>query len=436
MPGGAAFISMLASDHLDSLLLDFANFADAPGPVPEPGPSSITPTNAAAAAAISTSPVAAVPYTRWYRVHERHSLSEFWAEGIILAISALLLLLHLIGARANRSRARAWIRANAPVLAAEFALVGFGSQPTMDADIDPDLLLEEKSLFEFTTYATGRQNVAFIDVKISLPKRFNPIMSAIESATAFFSDSATAPVDAVEVSLYPFDGKESLTVPSAPGPVDARASKESKSTYDGFVWAIVKKDCMRGLRDDRYDVTLTSTKDHSKLPKWLTVMSENGEITDALLTPDLITAVVDAGSFFDYLIVSDQPATKPRTLDEATPRKRLFLRYRLPLDGDYSTLIPLLSCFLRLPDRLVQSAHFRPEVLKKVRATREAVTAQIRKAAEEERNEERMLEKEKARKAKREAELKALDAKAQKKYLEKEKEKEQRKNQKRLTMRG
>lgn len=375
-------------------------------------------------------------YTKWYRVHERHSLSEFKMEGVILAVAALVLLVHVLGARANRSKARAWMRAHAPALAAEFALVGFGPAPTMDAaDVDARDLVREKSLYEFATYATGRQNTAFVDVKLTLAKRFNPVVSAVEMAASLLSDSFAPPADVMEASLYPFDGKEDLTVPSTPGSVDARA-KDAKSTYEGFVWAVVNKDRMQKLREDRYDVTLTSTKDHSKLPNWLTVMSESSEITDALLTKDLVDAVVAAGDAFDHLIITDQPADRPKTLDDASPRKRLFLRYRLPSDDDYGTLVPLLALFVRMPDRLVQAAHFRPEVMKKVRATREAMTALIKKADQEERNEERVYEKEKSRKAKRDAELKGLDAKAQKKYLEKEREKELRRSQKKMTMRA
>lgn len=410
--------------------IDFADFAGAPDPVAEPAPNAATLGGAAGAAATTR------PYTKWYNVHERHSLSEFKAEGIILALSAFIFLFHIIGARANRSKAKSWIRANASILRKEFALVGFGGVPTLDnEDIKPDSLLKEKSLFEFATYASGRQNTAFVDVKLTMTKKFNPVMGLVETAASFFSDAFAAPSDVMEAFLYPFDGKENLTLPSLPGGEEARA-KDTKSNYDGFVWALVHKESMKRLREDRYDVTLTATKENSKLPNWLTIMSESAEVTDTLLTQDLIDAVVAAGDNFEYLIVSDQPVEKPVKLDDATPRKRIFLKYRLPSGNSYDSLLPIFSYFLRLPDFLVQNARFRPEVLKKVRATREAMISQIKKTAEEEKNEERLWEKEKAKKAKRDADLKGLDAKAQKKYLEKEKEKDLRRSQKKMTMRG
>ncbi|OAA38067.1 DUF1682 domain protein [Metarhizium rileyi] len=424
--GGGKANQPAAKPKVDS---DFADFAGAPDPVAEPIP----------AATLEGAPgpaATARPYTKWYNVHERHSLSEFKAEGIILAVSALIFLFHIIGARANRSKAKSWIRANASVLKKEFALVGFGGVPTMDnEDVNPESLLKEKSLFEFAAYASGRQNTAFVDVKLTMTKKFNPVMNLAETAASFFSDAFTAPSDVMEAFLYPFDGKENLTLPSLPGSEEARA-RDAKSHYDGFVWALVNKESMKRLREDRYDVTLTATKESSKLPNWLTIMSESAEVTDTLLTQELIDAAVAAGDKFEYLIVSDQPIERPTKLDDATPRKRIFLKYRLPSGNSYDNLLPIFSYFLRLPDFLVQNARFRPEVLKKVRATREAMISQIKKAAEEEKSEERLWEKEKAKKAKRDADLKGLDAKAQKKYLEKEKEKELRRSQKKMTMRG
>lgn len=407
---------------------DFADFAEPPSPAPESIPSGATIDPAAPS-------VTGVPFTKWYNVHERHSLSEFKSEGLILCVALVVLLVHLIGARANRNKAKKWAKAHAPVLKNEFALVGFGGAQSADEEVQPEKILKEKSLFEFASYATGRQNTAFMDTKVTLTKRFNPIVNVAETLFSFFMDSFPAPQDVMEAFIYPFDGKEALTVPGMPGAAEIR-TKDSKSTFDGFVWAIVNKDLMQRAREERFDLSLTFTKDHSKLPNWLTVMSESAEITEALLTPELIEAVRTAGDQFDYLIISDMPTDKPTTIEQTAPRKRLFLRYRLPSSNNYESLLPLYSCFLRLPDTLVQVARFRPEVIRKVRNARENIVSGLKKLEADEKNEERLIEKEKTKKAKRDAELKALDAKAQKKYLDKEREKELRKSQKRQTTRA
>ncbi|TDZ24337.1 UPF0674 endoplasmic reticulum membrane protein [Colletotrichum orbiculare MAFF 240422] len=412
---------------------DFADFAGAPDPSPTPGAFTAAP----GGASLGGAPAATgLPYSKWYNIHERHSLGEFKLEGGILAVSAVIFLLHIIGSRLNRRKAKAWATAHAPILRNEFASVGFSPRSTVDTDHkDPEGVLREKSLFEFASYGTGRQNVAFMDVKLTLTKRFNPVLSIVETVSGFFMDSVEAPHDSLEAVIYPFDGKESLTVPSVPGTHELR-SKENKSTYDNFVWALVSKERMKQVREDRYDVSITFTKDHNKLPNWITVMSESAEITEQLLTPELIKAVEAAGDAFDYLIVSDQPMEKPATIEETVPRKRIFLRYRLPSNNNYESLAPLFEYFVRIPDALVSGAHFRPEVLRKVRSVRDETIAQIKKAADAEKAEERALEREKQKKAKRDAELSQLDAKAQKKYLEREREREQKKSMKKQTMRG
>ncbi|KAI0406709.1 hypothetical protein F4802DRAFT_91651 [Xylaria palmicola] len=406
---------------------DFADFAEAPQPTP-------LPFQTTAGGLAADGPVPTVrPYTKWYNIHERHSLSEFRTEGIILAVIAVICTLHFIGARLNRAKSKAWAKAHAPLLTSEFALVGLGSsRPSED---ESDKVLKEKSLFEFASYATGRQNVAFVDIKISLMKRFNPMVLLPDFIISFLFDGYPTPEDSLGATIYPFDGREAQIVPGIPGAAELR-SKDSKSGYDGFVWAIVNKNKMKQLRDERYDVSITFTKDHPKLPIWTTVMSESAEVTSALLTDELVDAVTKAGDLFDYLIITDQPVEKPKTLDEAVPRKRIFLRHRLPSSNKYDDIVPLFAYFVRLPDQLVSVAHFRAEVLRKVRSVRDENIKQIQKAAEEEKAEERALERDKAKKAKRDAELNALDAKAQKKYLEKEKEKEMRKAAKRQTVRA
>ncbi len=91
---------------------------------------------------------------------------------------------------------------------------------------------------------------------------------------------------------------------------------------------------------------------------------------------------------------------------------------------------------MRITDQLVQVAHFRPEVLRKVKAVRDDTVKQIKKADDEEKAEERAQERERVKKAKRDEELNALDAKAQKKYLEREREKNIRKSTRKQTTRA
>ena len=284
------------------------------------------------AAAVGASPTGAtdVVFTKWYRVWERTSPSDFYAEAIILPFVVLVIGLHLWGRRTNKRKAKGWISAHAPVLEKEYASIGFGGKnaPTVD-DVQssglakalesddlviPQEFLKEKTAQEYVTYATGRQNVAFTDINVKLFKRYNPATLILEFIVGFLFETFQTPMERMEATSYAFDGREKDLVPARSQQqleaIEAQAKTKS-SVYDQFVFAVVHKDLMRRIRDDRYDISLTSTKDHAKLPIWATTMSESAEVTEKLLTADLVKAVESAGDAFEYLVVTDQPLDKP-----------------------------------------------------------------------------------------------------------------------------
>lgn len=389
-----------------------------------------------------------------------------------------MVLVHLWGTRKNKRKAKAWITAHAPVLQKEFAAVGFGGRKAPSVDdvqstglakalssndlVIPEELLKERTAQEYVTYATGRQNVAFVDITLSLFKRYNPLYLMGEYVLSFFFDSIATPTERMEATAYAFDGKEKELVPVPGGKqgqeiIESR-SKGSNSTYDGFVWAVVNKDVMRRLRDDRYDVSLTSTKDHARLPTWATVMSESAEVSDLLITQDLIKAIEKAGdATFEYLIVSDQPLDKPTKyvsiqtpavsersnanestprLNDTVPKKRITLSLKLPASSTptgHAATLPIFTHFISLPDLLVSSAHFRPEVTRRIKATRDEEIRKLKRVDEDEKAEERRSEGDRKKKELRDSRLKGMSADEQRKFLEKEREKENRKSNKKMT---
>jgi hypothetical protein len=297
---------------------DFADYAAAPDPTPADLAFNTLP-----AAAAPTGALGSRPYTAWYRVWERTTADDFKLEMYILPFLFVLIAVHVWGTRRNRSKARAWINAHVPSLQREFAQVGYlkprpGATSVFDNDLaaaleeaaKPENALREKKADEFTTYATGRQNVAFVDFKLSLAKRFNPFLRIGEHLLPLFLESFPAPQERLEATAYVFDGAEAKIAP-AYGKTELK--KVSNSSFDGFVFAVVHKDIMKRLREERYDLSLTTTRDHAKLPLWTTVMSESAEVTDALLTPELIKAITEAGDSFEALVVTDQPMDQPKT---------------------------------------------------------------------------------------------------------------------------
>lgn len=272
-----------------------------------------------------------MPYTKWYRVWERTQLSDFQAEAVVLPFIILIVGLHIWGRRGNRRKAKNWIKVHAPELQKEYASVGFARQKAPSSEDSEgaesltspangestviDDLLQEKTASEYLAYASGRQNVAFVDFRILLYKRYNPATLFVEFLLSLLIESIKSPREEMLATAYPFDGREYETIPAkSQEQLDAiQAQGKSKSSvYDNFILAVVHKEHMKTLRDERYDLSLTVTRDHVKLPSWATVMTESAEITDQLLTNDLIKAIEDAGDAFEYLILTDQPIEKPQ----------------------------------------------------------------------------------------------------------------------------
>ena len=366
----------------------------------------------------------------------------------------LAIVIHLWGTNANKRKAKKWMAVHAPLLDSEFALVGYVDTPKrpevdqvqaegllkasakLSGENLPSDLLQEKSACEFQSYATGRQNIAFVDLKVRLKKRYNPIILGGELLISSLFEAFPPPSERMEAVIYTFDGKEKDFVPPPlPGRDETfeKPKGTGNSTYDGFVFAIVNKMSMRKLRDERYDVSLTYTKDHAKLPMWATVMSESAEVTETMLTKDLLAAVEQAGDCLEYLIITDQPLDKPTNLDETSSKKRLHLSMLLPSNGDYSTTLPLFQAFVRLPDHLAQNAHFRPEVLRKITTTREAEIKKLKKVSDEEAEEERKKLTEKVKKEERDRKMKGMSADEQRKFLEKEAERGRKKHEKKMS---
>lgn len=130
-------------------------------------------------------------------------------------------------------------------------------------------------------------------------------------------------------------------------------------------------------------------------------------------------------------------STNTSRLEETVPKKRISLRLTLPTNDSSAAAIPaLLSAFIRLVDHLVLTAHFRPEVLRKVKAAREDEIRKLQKVADEEKAEERMIKRDEEKKTEREKRLRGMTAEEQKKFLEREREKEGRRAAKKQTKRG
>ncbi|KAF3162436.1 hypothetical protein TWF106_011666 [Orbilia oligospora] len=360
----------------------------------------------------------------WYAFWLRVSPKDFITEYFIIGFLTLMVTWHFIGVSVNRKIAKKWVLKNVPLLQREYARVGFQRTLTTTEEAKEDVaagkfvgnekdMIREESSQEFVHYTSGRMNVLSTVFNIKLKGRGNPFLWCFEVVTSFFMDSFAAPSDTVTITTYTSDG------------ADASKTGGHNSKYDGFVWGVVNKKAMATHRNARYDLSLTKTVDTPKLPAWLTVMTESAEITDTMLTKDLIAAIEKIGDGFQYLAVTDQPIDKPTSTSEFDKvKKRIVLHLNIESNEDTSAL---MEYFLRLPDFLVSNAHFRPEVTKKVRSTRDEERRKLEKAEDDKKAEERQAAKDEKKKAERDAKLRGLSADEQKKFLDKEKEKEMKK---------
>lgn len=225
------------------------------------------------------------------------------------------MVIHFWGVRRNRRIARDWILKHKNVLDQEFALVGFDIQDEplpggqQEKDLDSIAILREDSATEFSCYATGRNNIASANITITLMHRHNPIALLGEFLASFIFDAIPEPRDTVTITLVPFDGEEKILVPSA------TVSGGKGSKFDNFIWAVVNKKTMSRWRQERYDLSLTMTKDWEGLPRWCSIMTEAKEIGDLVLTNQLREEVEKLGEDggLEYLLVSDQRMEKPTT---------------------------------------------------------------------------------------------------------------------------
>lgn len=124
----------------------------------------------------------------------------------------------------------------------------------------------------------------------------------------------------------------------------------------------------------------------------------------------------------------------PTSLQDLAPKKRVILTVNL--DQTPEKAIPLIQAFLRIPDNLAASAHLRPEVMRRVKATREETIARIRKTEDNSKAEERKTEADKQKKDERDRKLKAMNPNEQRKFLAKEREKDNKRSQGKRTIKA
>ncbi|KAH9853455.1 DUF1682-domain-containing protein [Lenzites betulinus] len=346
----------------------------------------------------------------------------FKNEVYFLGAALLYVAVYFIGKRANERRASKWFEAHKSLYESQF------SKPT---HVDG---LSQDGYSDFFIFSTGRRALTSLHTTFTLRPRHDLFQYIFQTLRGL-----------VELDYKVYDELELEFTFREP------AGKEG--AVPECVWAVVAKDAMKTIRNERWDLTLTKTAESTALPATLAVMTEFADVTTNLLKPygtlslPAILASPAIQPYFRSLSLTDQPRTRPELpLPSSERSKRLILTLALPPSADASATLPLLAAVFQLVDVIAGEgklpgargglqAALRPETRTKLRKTREDVDRQIREEAAREKREEADEQKAAAKKKAQEERLSKLSAAEQKKALEREKKRAIRKTQGKTKMR-
>jgi len=323
---------------------------------------------------------------------------QFQYEAIALGFVVVYLLAWAIGRYINGSRARAWYKAHLPFYETQFTRPAVGG---LQADGPSD----------FFIFSTGRRSVLSLHTTFALLTRHNLIDMIYDIGRGL-----------IELD---YQSKDLLEL-------DFRLLDDGSKP--GFVWAVMKKDEMRELRKNRWDLSLTKTGDDKNLPTSLGIMAEAADITETLLKGPLLAILNDPMvlKYFRYLIITDQPAERPEIPIPLAERERhVILALQPPSSGQSAETLPVVQAIFRFIDT-VDKLPLRVETSRKLKRNRQEFEEELIKEIEKVKKEREEEEGEDKKAAKRKAEqerVSKLTPEEQKKWEEKERKRSMKKAQ-------
>ncbi|KAK0206569.1 hypothetical protein DFS33DRAFT_1255699 [Desarmillaria ectypa] len=336
---------------------------------------------------------------RWRFITFRPAYFE--TEAYLLLALGGFILVAIIGISYNKNKANSWYA----------DLVSQAYQCRFDLSLTPLLTSQFSTTSPLTwdgysdafTFSTGRRVIAALHTIFTLRPRHDPFQALFQLARGLV-DVQYAPQDVVELDFALAEG----AVPN------------------DFVWAVVNKRELRGVKDARWDLTFTKTTDHPAFPANISVMSEFADITEALLKYTPLPALLKELSSMDgfrSLSVTDQPRVRPDAVASSS-KKHVILSLYVSSSAVPATLFSFIDSLSKIT--------LRPETKNKLRKAREELEKTLREEAEreEKEKEEEVNEDKRAEKRRKEEErISKLSAAEQQKYLERERKRSLRKSQ-------
>ncbi|CCE72938.1 Piso0_000544 [Millerozyma farinosa CBS 7064] len=341
-------------------------------------------------------------FTLW----ERIKINDWRLEFITLTFTIAFVFLFKLGDWYNVRLVSTYVKSLSESFSKNFFLYG----------VSQDQLYIKDSSVNFSSYASGRSNIAKVNISFKLQPRHNVFIWVMENLFAMFSETVEPTEDRVDFAITP----------------------SYEGDYDNFISAIVSKLGMNSYRRYNYFLSLTKTTDSDKLPESFVFMSEGHEFQEKTYTDKLANALNnEASSYIRYIAFTDQPIERPEKVRECEPHRRIFISTHFPSNKDqYESLNNILDAIFSLVDDLSsKKITFKPEALKKVVKTRENEISKLTKAEEELKQEKIAEEKAKLKKQERDR-IRSLSKAEQLKLEKKELEKKQRKTQRKQKMRA
>lgn len=338
---------------------------------------------------------------------ERLKVYPWTVETMSIGLIVAYLALFFIGSKYNDNLVKKYIELQREeVLKDQFYQVG----------VTQNQLYIKDDGENYSSYATGRVNIASLTQKFRLQARHNVFLWILEAILSAYFESVVTPADTIQLT---FD-------------IDAEAAEK----YDNFIWAVVSKDKMSTLRTESYYLSLTKTAESEKLPIEYVFMNEVPEMNEILYKSDFKAILEESKDFLRYIAITDQPDEKPTELSEVAPKKKVIVNMRVPKgDSQLKASVKLVKYVIGYIDFIVEKAAFRPELTRRIKKTRDAEISKLKKIVEDAKKEELEAKRIEEQKKLREEQSK-LSPEEQKKIEKKQQEKKQRKLEKKQRVRG
>ncbi|KAJ7180110.1 hypothetical protein C8R43DRAFT_388128 [Mycena crocata] len=319
----------------------------------------------------------------------------FQKEAYLLSGLLFYVAFFLYGRWSNSRKATRWLAVHMPVFEQQFS--------------KPRNLIQD-GYSDFFNFSTGRRNVASLHTVFALRPRHDFFQWAFQTGRTFI-DLQYRPTDDLQLDFKLLPGVLS---------------------HD-FVWAVVSKDDLLSVKNDRWDLTFTKTTENPGIPAKFSIMSEFADVTDGVLKAFPLSKILEdpkIAPYFRSLSITDQPRDRPtKPLLPEEREKHVILSLSAPSASHAAATAEVVAALFPFIDSLSKVA-LRPETKIKLRKVREETDKDIKKEAERDKKEEEAeaLEKKKAEKRKAEEErIAKLSAADQKKILERERKRSIRK---------